>query len=67
MHTHTHTPMVADSVSLNVHSFSLTQLMGSHLLCCDGAHVGDAADPSMLLFIDARGELKGQGSQSQDS
>lgn len=38
--------------------------MGSHLLCCDGAHVGDAADPSLLLFIDSRQELKGQGSQS---
>lgn len=61
MHTHREKLMVADSVSLNVH---YTQLMGSHLLCCDGAHVGDAADPSLLLFIDARQELKGQGSQS---
>ncbi len=60
-HTHTEKLMVADSVSLNVH---YTQLMGSHLLCCDGAHVGDAADPSLLLFIGARQELKGQGSQS---
>lgn len=52
-HTHIDKPMVADSVSLNVH---YTQLMGSHSLCCDGAHVGDAAEPSMLLFIDARQE-----------
>lgn len=58
--------MVTDSVSLNVHSFSLTH--SSWDLICYAVMVlmGDAADPSMLLFIDARGELKGQGSQSQD-
>lgn len=62
----THTLMVTDSVSLNVHSFSLTH--SSWDLICYAVMVlmGDAADPSMLLFIDARGELKGQGSQSQD-